>query len=167
VIDGASIAPEDDLAVRTGLIAAGLASFAAVVLLTSGGHGRGATVEHTCSATDKQFIAKTELSMTALGVWGDDYRRGEASEADVIAEARRATLRVQTLNPSDPALRKTKTFMAGMLTEYGRAMVAKSKQKDASSHMYRAFGLANFAHDVLVDAEPELRRRGCDVSALL
>jgi hypothetical protein len=153
--------------VRTSLIAAGLASFAAVVLLTSGGPGRGATTEHTCSATDKQFISKTELSMTALGVWGDDYRRGEASEADVIAEARRATLRVQTLNPSDPALRKTKTFMAGMLTEYGRAMVAKSKQKDASTHMYRAYGLANFAHDTLVDAEPELLRRGCDVSSLL
>ena len=57
--------------------------------------------------------------------------------------------------------------MAGMLTEYGRAMLAKSKQKDASSHMYRAYGLANFAHDTLVDAEPELRRRGCDVSGLL
>ena len=152
---------------RTGLIAAGLASFAAVVLLTSGGHGRGATVEHTCSATDKQFISNTQLSMTALGVWGDDYRNGEATEAELIAEARRATVRVETLNPSDPALRKTKTFMAAMLAEYERAMVAKSKQKDASSHMYRAYGLANFAHDVLVDAEPELRRRGCDVSSLL
>jgi hypothetical protein len=160
-------APEDDRAVRTGLIAAGLASFAAVVLLTGGGHGRGATVAHTCSATDRQFIARTELSMTALGVWGDDYRRGEATEAEVIAEARRAATRVQTLNPSDPALRKTKTLMAGMLTEYGRAMLAKSKQKDAAPHMYRAYGLANFAHDVLVDAEPELRRRGCDVSSLL
>ena len=152
---------------RTGLIAAGLASFAAVVLLTSGGPGRGATVEHTCSATDKQFISKTELSMTALGIWGDDYRRGEATEAEVIAEARRAAVRVEKLNPSDPALRKTKTFVSGMLTEYGRAMVAKSKQKDASTHMYRAYGLANFAHEVLVDAEPELRRRGCDVSSLL
>jgi hypothetical protein len=124
-------------------------------------------VKHTCSATDKQFIAKTELSMTALGIWGDDYRRGEATEAEVIAEARRATERVQTLNPSDPSLRETKTFMAGMLAEYGRAMVAKSKQKDASTHMYRAYGLANFAHEVLVDAAPELRRRGCDVSSLL
>jgi hypothetical protein len=137
------------------------------VLLTSGGHGRGATVEHTCSATDKQFIANTQLSMTALGVWGDDYRNGEATEAELIAEARRATVRVETLNPSDPALRKAKTLMAGMLAEYARAMLAKSKQKDASSHMYRAYGLANFAHDVLADAEPELRRRGCDVSSLL
>ena len=166
-MDGSLDPPEDDHAVRTGLIAGGLASFAAVVLLTSGGHGRGATVEHTCSATDKQFIANTQLSMTALGVWGDDYRNGEATEAELIAEARRATVRVETLNPSDPALRKAKTLMAGMLAEYARAMLAKSKQKDASSHMYRAYGLANFAHDVLADAELELRRRGCDVSSLL
>lgn len=152
---------------RTGLIAAGLASIAAVVLLTSGGYGRGATVEHTCSATDRQFISKTELSMTALGIWGDDYRRGEATEAQVIAEARKATVRVQALNPSDPELQQTKTFMAGMLAEYRRAMLAKSKQKDASTYMYRAYGLANFAHDTLVDAAPELRRRGCDVSSLL
>ncbi|MBA3384002.1 MAG: hypothetical protein H0T20_05030 [Actinobacteria bacterium] len=152
---------------RTGLIAAGLASFAAVVLLTSGGPGRGATVEHTCSATDKQFISTTELSMTALGIWGDDYRRGEATEAEVIAEARRAKRRVETLNPSDPALRNAKTLMAGMLAEYGRAMLAKSKQKDAGPNMYRAYGLANFANDVLVEAAPELRRRGCDVSSLL
>jgi Flp pilus assembly protein TadD len=167
VIDLAAVPPEDDRAVRTGLIAAGLASFAAVVLLTGGGHGRSATVEHTCSATDRQFISKTELSMTALGIWGDDYRRGEATEAEVIAEARRATVRVETMNPSDPALRKTKTLMAGMLTEYGRAMVAKAKQKDAAPHMYRAYGLANFAHEVLAEAQPELRRRGCDVSSLL
>ena len=166
-MDRTAARPEDDPAVRTGLIAAGLASLAAVVLLTGGGHGRGATAEHTCSATDKQFISKTELSMTALGIWGDDYRRGEASAAQVVAEARKATVRVQTLNPSDPALRATKTFMAGMLAEYGRAMLAKSKEKDASSHMYRAFGLANFAHDTLVDAAPELLRRGCDVSSLL
>ena len=105
--------------------------------------------------------------MTALGIWGDDYRRGEASAAEAVAEARRAATRVETSNPSDPALRATKTFMAGMLTEYSRAMLAKSKRKDASSHMYRAYGLANFAFDVLSDAEPELRRRGCDVSSLL
>jgi hypothetical protein len=33
--------------------------------------------------------------------------------------------------------------------------------------MYRAYGLANFAHEVLAEAQPELRRRGCDVSSLL
>jgi hypothetical protein len=46
-------------------------------------------------------------------------------------------------------------------------MEAKSKKRDAAPHIYRAYGLANFAHDVLVDAAPELQRRGCDVSSLL
>jgi hypothetical protein len=33
--------------------------------------------------------------------------------------------------------------------------------------MYRAYGLANFAHDVLVQAQPDLLERGCDVGPLL
>ena len=152
---------------RTGLIAAGLALFAAVVLLTGGGRARSATIDHTCSATDRQFISKTELNMTALGAWGDDYRRGDVTEQEVVAEASKAATRVERLNPSDPSLKKAKLLIAGMFTEYGRAMRAKRKAEDAAPHMYRAYGLANFAFDVLSDAEPELRRRGCDVSGLL
>jgi hypothetical protein len=105
--------------------------------------------------------------MTSLGSWGEDYRAGEATEAEVIAEARKAAKRVGSLSPSDPSLQKTKLLVAGMFTEYGRAMWAKAKKKDAAPHMYRAYGLANFAHDVLTDAKPELLRRGCDVSSLL
>lgn len=152
---------------RTGLIAAGLALFAAVVLLTGSGRARSATVEHTCSATDRQFIAKTELNMTALGAWGEDYRRGDVTEEELVAEADKAAKRVESLNPSDPSLKKAKLLVAGMFTEYGRAMKAKAKAKDAAPHMYRAYGLANFAFDVLSDAEPGLRGRGCDVSGLL
>jgi hypothetical protein len=154
-------------AVRNGLIAAGLALFSAVVLLSGGGRARSATVQHTCSATDRQFISTTELNMTALGAWSDDYRAGEATASEVIAEARKAVTRVEKLQPSDPSLQKTKSLVAGMLTEYGRAMTAKTKEKDAAPHMYRAYGLANFAHDVLMDAAPELQKRGCDISGLL
>ena len=151
---------------RIGLIAAGLALLAAVVLATNG-HARSASVEHTCSAADRQFIQKTELNMTALGIWSEDYRRGEATEAEVAAEARRAARRVETLKPSDPSLRQAKLYVAGMFAEYGRGLAAKAKQKNAATHVYRAYGLANFAHDVLADAAPALRRRGCDVSSLL
>ena len=105
--------------------------------------------------------------MTALGAWGDDYRRGDVTEDELVAEALRAARRVEKLGPSDPSLQKAKVLVAGMFTEYGRAMRAKAKRKDAAPHMYRAYGLANFAFDVLSDAEPELRRRGCDVSGLL
>jgi hypothetical protein len=154
-------------AVRNGLIAAGLALFGAVILLSGGGRAHSATIQHTCSATDRQFISSTQLNMTALGAWSDDYRAGDATASEVIAEARKAATRVEQLSPSDPSLQKTKALVAGMLTEYGRAMTAKTKERDAAPHMYRAYGLANFAHDVLTDAAPELQKRGCDISSLL
>jgi len=105
--------------------------------------------------------------MTALGAWSEDYRSGDATASEVIDEARKAVVRVEKLSPSDPSLQRTQSLVAGMLTEYGRAMTAKSKERDAAPHMYRAYGLANFAHDILTDAAPELRKRGCDVSGLL
>jgi len=33
--------------------------------------------------------------------------------------------------------------------------------------MFRAYGLANFAREILVEAQPELAKRGCDVAPLL
>jgi hypothetical protein len=153
--------------VRNGLIAAGLVIFAGVILLTGGGRARSATVEHTCSATDRQFIARSELNMMALEAWSEDYRNGSATEAEVIEEARKAAKHVNSLTPRDPSLRKTKMLLAGMLAEYGRGMSARARGKDAAPHMYRAYSLANFAYDVLSQAESGLRREGCDVSALL
>jgi hypothetical protein len=153
--------------VRSGLIAAGLAVFAAAVLFTGGDRADGAAVAHTCSATDRQFIRVAELNMVALGIWGENYRQGSATATQVVREAEKAAARVGRLEPRDPSLKKTKTLVTGVFNEYGRAMAAKAKKRDAGPHMYRAYGLANFAHDVLVDAAPELRRRGCDVSALL
>jgi hypothetical protein len=161
------LASDLESGVRTGLIAAGLALFAAAVLLTGGGRAESATIAHTCSATDRQFIRHAELTMVALGLWGQQYRDGEATAQEVVAEARRAAKRIDKLEPSDPSLQKTRALVSGMITEYGRAMLAKAKEREAGPHMYRAYGLANFARDVLVDAAPDLRRRGCDVSGLL
>jgi hypothetical protein len=158
--------PDHGPEVRSGLIAAGLAVFAAAALLT-GGRADGAAVAHTCSATDRQFIRVAELNMVALGIWGANYREGSATAREVAGEAGKAAVRVDRLAPSDPSLKKAKTLVTGVFNEYGRAMAAKAKERDAAPHMYRAYGLANFAHDVLVDAAPELKRRGCDVSALL
>jgi hypothetical protein len=33
--------------------------------------------------------------------------------------------------------------------------------------MHRAYGLANFAHEILAEAGPELAKQGCDVRGLL
>lgn len=155
---------------RSGLTAAGLGLLAALIVLPVA-FGRaepaGAEIVHTCSATDRDFIKTAEANIAALGLWGEQYLRGEASAREVIAEAKVAARLVRRTGPHDPSLRKTQVLMQAMFTEYGRAIWAKSKNKNAGGHMYRAYGLANFARDVLIEAEPELRTRGCDVSSLL
>ena len=99
--------------------------------------------------------------------WGQNYWEGSATANEVVGEAENAAVRVSRLQPSDPSLKRTKTLVTGVFSEYGRAMEAKSRERATGPHMYRAYGLANFARDVLVDAAPELGRRGCDVSSLL
>jgi hypothetical protein len=55
-----------------------------------------------------------------------------------------------------------------MFNEYGDAVRLQSKGKpDAGARMYRAYGLANFARDVLQQAQPALAKHGCDVAPLL
>jgi hypothetical protein len=110
-----------------------------------------ATVEHTCSATDKQFLQTTALNMNMLGYWSSN----------------RAAARVDATDPTDPSLSQTRQIVRAMLSEYWRAVAASAHHREAGLHMMRAYGLANFAHDVLSQAEPALSSRGCDVSSLL
>lgn len=105
--------------------------------------------------------------MTAIGSAGRDYLAGELKAKEVIADTKRASLALDRTNPSDPSLRRTRPLMGAMFTEYGRAIHARERNGDAGRHMYRAYGLANFARDILAEARPELEQRGCDVRALL
>jgi hypothetical protein len=122
---------------------------------------------HTCSATDRQFIETARTNMTALGLWADEYLHGDLHAADVIGETKQATTLIEQTSPTDPSLAQTRSLMTGMFTEYGKAIHAQSRHRDAGPHMYRAYGLANFAHGVLEQARPALAKRGCDVTALL
>src|SRR5262245_30194769 len=149
--------------------AAGLAlaiSAAGAFVLVLGGNGR-AAVSHTCSATDRQFMSVAQLNMAALGSLSEDYLHGDAKPAEVIDETQSAVLGIGNTNPSDPSLSKTRAIMRAMFVEYGRAIRADQRHKNAGKYIYRAYGLANFAHDVLSDAQPDLMKRGCDVSPLL
>ena len=160
----------DHPVVRSGLTAAGLVLLAALVVLpTALGRAQPARAEvvHTCSVTDRDFIKTAESNLAALGLWGEEYLRGEATAREVITEAKAAAKVVRRAGPHDPSLRRTQALLHAMFSEYARAIWAKSKDRDAGTHMYRAYGLANFARDVLIEAAPELRARGCDVSALL
>jgi hypothetical protein len=136
------------------------------LVLFVGGQGR-AAVAHTCSATDRQFIGVAQLNMAALGSLSEDYLRGDAKADDVIQQTQSSVVVMHNTNPSDPSLSKTRAILRAMFVEYGRAIRADKQKKDPGKYIYRAYGLANFAHDILQNAKPALAKRGCDVSPLL
>jgi hypothetical protein len=146
-----------------GLSAAGLC---ATLALLAGGCGE-ARLAHTCSATDKQFISTAQLNIASLDLWAQQYLSGAVKARVVVDQARQAAATVSRTDPRDPSLATTRLYLDAMFTEYGRAVQARSRNRDAGPHMYRAYGLANFARDVLVQAQPALRAQGCDVAPLL
>jgi hypothetical protein len=148
---------------RIGVIAATL-----FLLVLAGGCSRSSeTRGHSCGATDKSFIATASVDVTALGSLTVDYQSGLAGPDEVAQEAFDAAERVTHVNPHDPSLRTAQKYLDGMFREYGEAVTLQAKGEDGGERMYRAYGLANFAHDVLAQAQPELLSRGCDVGPLL
>ena len=168
--DGGSPSRADYRGVKPRFTAAAglaLAIFAAgSLVLLVGGKGN-AAVAHTCSATDRQFISAAQLNMAALGSLSEDYLRGDAKAPDVIEQTQSSVSTLDNTNPSDPSLSKTRTILRAMFLEYGRAITADQKKRDPGKYIYRAYGLANFAHDILSKARPALLKRGCDISPLL
>lgn len=160
----------EDLGVKPRFTAAAGLAFAIIatgaVVLLLGGNGR-AAVTHTCSATDRQFMSVAQLNMAALGSLSQDYLHGDAKPADVIDETETAEVGLANTNPSDPSLAKTRAILRAMFVEYGRAIRADEHHKNPGKYIYHAYGLANFAHDILSDAQPGLMQRGCDVTPLL
>ncbi len=136
------------------------------LVLVIGGNSK-AAVSHTCSATDRQFLGAAQLNMAALGALSQDYLQGNAQADDVILQADSAVTSLLNTNPSDPSLSKTRTILRAMFLNYGRAIRADKHHRNPGKYIYRAYGLANFAHDVLSQAKPALAKRGCDVSPLL
>ena len=86
---------------------------------------------------------------------------------DVILQTQSSVTSLLNTDPSDPSLSKTRTILRAMFIEYGRAIRADKHHHDPGKYIYRAYGLANFTHDVLAQAKPALAERGCDVSPLL
>jgi hypothetical protein len=142
-----------------------LVAVSSSVLLLGGNSN--AAVSHTCSATDRQFLGTAQLNMAALGTLSQDYLQGAAEADEVIMQTDSAITGLLNTNPSDPSLSKTRAILRAMFLNYGRAIRADKHHKDPGKYIYRAYGLANFAHDVLAQAKPALAKRGCDVSPLL
>ena len=136
------------------------------LVLLVGGNGK-AAVAHTCSATDRQFIEAARTNMTALELWSEQYQSGDASGEEVVGQAKAAAKIMRGTGPTDFSLRQSQRLVIGMLTEYAKGVQLHERHKDAGPHMYRAYGLANYAHTVLLHAERPLRDLGCDVQPLL
>jgi hypothetical protein len=153
---------------RIGLTAAGLLAMVTVALaLVTSGRARPNLAVHTCSATDRQFIETARTNMTALGLWSEQYESGDTSAAEVVSQARAGAKIVRGTGPTDFSLQQTRRLLVGMLTEYAKAVQLQDRQGNAGPHMYRAYGLANYAHGVLKRADRPLFKLGCDVRPLL
>jgi hypothetical protein len=128
---------------------------------------RSAHVEHTCTPTDRDFIETARTNMTAIGLWGEQYLSGDASADDVAGESGRAAKIVSATAPTDSSLAQVRKLLVGVFSEYQKAMAQQARHRSAGKHIFHAYGLANFAHDVLAQAAPALAKRGCDVAPLL
>jgi hypothetical protein len=148
---------------RIGAIAAALF----LALLAAGCGDSKATIAHSCGATDRHFIQTATVNITALTVWASGYQEGDIEPDEVVAQAQDAAKRVDYATPHDPSLREAQTLLGAMFSEYAKAVEAEEKGKPAGERMYRAYGLANFARDVLLEAQPALEQQGCDVQPLL
>lgn len=152
---------------RIGVTAAALVLAFGVGFALRGGGTEGAYA-HSCSATDKRFIQAATTDMAALSVWAEGYKAGEIEAEEVARQASDAAKRVGYVKPRDPALKLSQRLINAMFREYGEAVsVGPKERRRAGLHMHRAYGLANFARDVLVEAQPALARHGCDVTPLL
>jgi hypothetical protein len=148
---------------RIGVIAATLV----LVALSTGCGGERSVHGHSCGPTDQKFIQTASTDMTGLGVLNADYQSGAVKAKDVSQQALDASVRIQHTDPKDPSLKTAQRYLDAMFQEYGAAITIQAKGGDAGERMYRAYGLANFAHDVLTQAQPALYKRGCDVGPLL
>src|SRR4051794_35020723 len=148
---------------RFGVIAATLV----LVAVSTGCSGSKAAHGHTCTSTDQKFIQTASVDVTALGVMTAGYQSGEIEPKDLAQQAFDAAVRVKHGKPEDPSLKAAQRYLDAMFQEYGTAITIQAKGGDAGERMYRAYGLANFAHDVLTQAQPALYKQGCDVGPLL
>jgi hypothetical protein len=139
----------------------------AFVNLVLGPTGSQASLAHTCYPVDRQFIVAAQLNMAALGDAADEYLRGDAKSGEVIAETKDAMRSLANTRPADPSLTRTKLLLRAMFLEYQKAIQANAHHRSAGKHIYRAYGLANFTHDLLATERKPLADQGCDVSSLL
>ena len=138
----------------------------ACMSLVMGPNGE-ASVTHTCYPVDRQFIVAAQVNMAALGEASEEFLRGQAKPAEVVDQAKTALQNLANTRPADPSLTRTKLVLRAMFLEYQKAIQADAHHRSPGKHIFRAYGLANFAHDLLAHERAPMAKRGCDVTPLL
>jgi hypothetical protein len=154
------------------LIAATLACavvvFVGTVVVASGrAQAGGRPVEHTCSATDKQYLDVVRSNMMQLAYWSDSLVHNDVKPGEVVTEARSEAALIDAERPTDPTLEQSRSLLRSMFIDYARAIAARMHGGNAGRPMGSAYQLANDVHDLLAGAQPALAARGCDPAPLL
>jgi hypothetical protein len=134
------------------------------------GSGRAASkpaAAHTCSAPDKQFLSTVQSNMTQLGYWSDSLNTGDASPGVVIKQARAEAEQVTATEPTDMSMVTARSLLRKMFLEYADAVRAKARGASPGAHVRNAYTLANGVHELLVQAQPGMTAKGCNLAPLL
>lgn len=153
------------------LIAATLVCASAVLgasfLIGSGNAASAGTPAHTCSVTDKQFLTTVRSNMDQLDYWSESFQSGDVAPGVVIKQAKAESAQVAATSPNDPSLMTARSLLRKMFLEYGAAVHAKAMGASPGIHVRNAYTLANGVHELLVQAQPAMSGKGCDLTPLL
>jgi hypothetical protein len=137
------------------------------VLAGSGRAAPRASASHTCSVTDKQFLTTVQSNMTQLGYWADSLSSGDASPVVVMKQARAESEQVAATEPTDVSMLTARSLLRKMFLEYAAAVRAKALGASPGQHVRTVYTLANGVHELLVQAEPGMTAKGCNLAPLL
>lgn len=129
--------------------------------------GTSGTIQHTCSAPDKQFLQTVVSNMTQLSYWSDELQTGDATPGDVIRQTVSESKQIGATGPTDPSLVTARSLLRKMFLEYAAAVRAKALGNSPGIDVRNAYTLANGVHDLLVQEQPAMAAKGCDVTPLL
>jgi len=124
-------------------------------------------VQHSCGLTDREFLQIAALQVETVGMYGDDYLRGDAKAKELIAVTREAARAVRETAPFDTSLQTARRYLPLMFLQYADAVRKRDAGKDSSADMYLAYSIGARVKEVLHEAKPALTAAGCDVSDLL
>lgn len=122
---------------------------------------------HTCSAADKQFLDTVQSNMEQLAYWSDSLTSGDVAPAVVIKQAHAEAEQVWAATPTDPSLLTSRSLLRKMFYEYGLAVKTKALGASPGLHVRAAYLLANDVHQLLVEAQPGMTAKGCNLTPLL